>query len=287
MSNEQRPVPDGIDVNTPSVARVYDYFLGGKDNFEADRRVGDALYAIAPDTTRTAPLHREFLVRGVRYLAAQGITQFVDLGSGLPTADNTHQAAHAVNPDCSVVYVDNDPIVLAYGRAILADHPRTRIVQADFRSPGDITSAPGFTELIDPTRPVAWLMLSVVHHLGDEEHPEQLVEQYKSVMAPGSYLFLSHFLRRPGDARIDRLETVMRESLGSGRFRTQQEIEGFFRDMDMVDPGVVPTALWRPTTRIAPKDMETSHILISGGMGRKVRESRPPDAGTTPAIRTD
>ncbi|MEU0938503.1 MULTISPECIES: SAM-dependent methyltransferase [unclassified Embleya] len=270
MAGEEESAGPVIDVAVPSVARVYDYLLGGKDNFASDREVGDRLYAIAPDTRRTAPIHREFLARGVRYLAGIGITQFVDLGSGLPTADNTHQVAHAVDPRCSVVYVDHDPIVLAHGRAILADHPRTAIVQADFRSPEDILSAPGFELLIDLTRPVAWLMLSVVHHLGDEEHPDELVDQYKSLMAPGSHLFLSHFLRRPGDERIDRLEAVMQESLGSGRFRTQDEIEHYFHGMEMVDPGVVSTALWRPSAPIAPRDLETSHILISGGMAKKI-----------------
>ncbi|GCD93110.1 SAM-dependent methyltransferase [Embleya hyalina] len=269
MTHQDAPAVAGIDVAVPSVARVYDYLLGGKDNFASDREVGDRLLAIAPDTTRTAPIHREFLVRGVRYLAGIGVTQFVDLGSGLPTADNTHQAAHAVDPRCSVVYVDHDPIVLAHGRAILADHPRTAVVQADFRSPDDVVSAPGFERLIDLSKPVAWLMLSVVHHLGDEENPNALVEEYKSRMTPGSHLFLSHFLRRPGDERIDRLEAVMQESLGSGRFRTQDEIEKYFDGMEMVHPGVVSTALWRPTAPVAPGDLETSHILISGGMAQK------------------
>ncbi|MFE3203004.1 SAM-dependent methyltransferase [Embleya sp. NPDC059237] len=270
MANQAKAAGSSeIDVAVPSVARVYDYLLGGKDNFASDREVGNRLLAIAPDAARTAPIHREFLARGVRFLAGTGVMQFVDLGSGLPTADNTHQVAHTIDPRCSVVYVDHDPIVLAHGRAILADHPRTAVVRADFRSPEDVVSAPEFTKLIDLSKPVAWLMLSVVHHLGDEEHPDSLVEKYKSLMTPGSYLFLSHFLRRPGDARIDRLEAVMQESLGSGRFRTQQEIERYFDGMEMVHPGVVSTALWRPTSPIAPQDLETSHILISGGMARR------------------
>ncbi|MYW05486.1 SAM-dependent methyltransferase [Streptomyces sp. SID3343] len=254
--------PHGIDISVPSIARVYDALIGGKDNYAVDRAVAEAVMRIVPGAELGARGHRAVLARGVRFLAGQGIDQFVDLGSGLPAAQNTHQIAQAVNPDATVVYVDNDPIVLAHGRALLADNNRTTVITADMREPDVVLGHPDMSRLIDFDRPVALLLVGVVHHLADAEKPHDLVRVYRDALAPGSFLFLTHFVRSGRHA--EEVEKVMLADLGSGRFRTHEEITAFFDDLELVEPGLTFTRAWRSEEALPDPLPELNRLTVTG-----------------------
>jgi archaeosine-15-forming tRNA-guanine transglycosylase len=260
--------PAGVDVSKPSVARVYDALLGGKDNFPADRVVRDKLLELTPGGAGVPLYNRAVLGRAVRYMVEQGIRQFVDLGSGLPTAQNTHQVAQAVAPETRVVYVDNDPIVLIHGRALLAGSELTTVITADLRDPAAVLADPDLTGLIDLTQPVGLLMVGVIHHLNDDEDPNGLVSQYKDAIAPGSFVFVTHFI--DGGAETAAIERVMLTDLGSGRFRSFEEVEEFLSGLDLVEPGMVYGPHWRPDpTDVLPVPLDVDAKMIGAGMGRK------------------
>ncbi|WP_018501420.1 SAM-dependent methyltransferase [Parafrankia discariae] len=258
--------PKEIDVSTPSVARVYDAILGGKDNFPVDRAVAEELVAFVPDGRAAAIYNRAVLGRGVRYLAEQGIRQFIDLGSGLPTARNTHQVAQEIIPDARVAYVDNDPIVLAHGRALLAENQYTTVITADVRQPEEILSHPDLRTLIDFDQPIGLLMLGIIHHLNDDEDPGSLVARYRSALVGGSYLFLTHFVDHGEET--EELQKALLTDLGTGRFRTMEEIAAYFDGLELVEPGVVYNPLWRPDGPL-PETIRLTEKMIGGGIGRK------------------
>ncbi|PJE99363.1 SAM-dependent methyltransferase [Streptomyces carminius] len=260
----QEPVE--IDTSVPSIARVYDAFLGGKDHYPVDQEIADQAAKAFPDGGEGARTNRRLLVRAVRYLARQGIDQFLDIGSGLPTAQNTHQVAQEINPEARVVYVDNDPIVLAHGRALLENDDRTVVVTADIREPDFLLNHPDVAGMLDTTRPVGLIMNAVIHHLLDEENPDGLVETYKKWLPPGGYLLLTHFCSSTPEARG--LESVLRQALGRGRLRSMAQIAGFFEGLEMVEPGVVYLPYWHPDEPVkAPLDI--AGLLVAGGLGRK------------------
>lgn len=259
------PAPE-IDTSVPSIARVYDAILGGKDNYPVDQEIADEVGRAFPDGGEGARTNRRLLVRAVRHIAEQGIDQFLDIGSGLPTAQNTHEVAQEVNPDAKVVYVDNDPIVLAHGRALLATDDHTVVVTADVRDPQHLLARPEVTGMLDLDRPVGLILNAVIHHLLDSEDPAGLVETYKERLAPGSFLLLTHFCSSTPEARG--LEAVLQQALGRGQLRTMAQIAGFFEGMEMVEPGVVYLPYWRPDGPVeAP--LEISGLLVAGGVGRK------------------
>ncbi|KPM53955.1 SAM-dependent methyltransferase [Frankia sp. CcI49] len=258
--------PEGIDTSVPSIARVYDAILGGKDNFPVDRAVADELMRLAPRGRQSALYNRALLGRGVRFMASQGIRQFVDLGSGLPTAQNTHETAQAVAPDARVVYIDNDPIVLSHGRALLAENENTTVLTADFRSPEQVLNHPELTGIIDFDQPVALLLFAVVHHIEDAEDPAGILATYREHLAPGSYLFLTHFVTH-GEETAE-LEKVMLADLGRGRFRTIAEITAFFDGFELLEPGVTYTPLWRPEEPL-PDPLTLTERLVAGGLARR------------------
>ncbi|WP_406288784.1 SAM-dependent methyltransferase [Embleya sp. NBC_00896] len=262
----ERP-PPGIDVNVPSVARIYDYLIGGKDNYAADREVARKLIAVAPDLEHDAGSHRAILHRGVRFLVEQGIRQFVDIGSGLPTAQNTHQVAQALAPETHVVYVDNDPIVLAHGRALLAENDRTTVITADLREPASILKNPDVLRLIDFDRPVALMLLGVIHHINDDEDPGGLLRTYLEALPSGSWLFLTHFLHIGPES--EQLERVMQGSHKSGRFRERAEIAAYLDGLETVEPGLVYLDLWRPEQPIDEATLSVSQRLVLGAIARK------------------
>ncbi len=181
-----------FDITQPNVARIYDYLLGGKDNYAADRDAAEELLKVLPDVAVAARLNREFLARAVRYVAGEGIGQFVDVGSGLPAESNTHQIARAVRPDARVVYADNDPVVVSHGRALLGSSPDVAVIDADLRQPAAITGNPELLGLVDFSRPVALLLVAVLHFIQDDEDPYTIVAALRQVMAPGSFLVISH-----------------------------------------------------------------------------------------------
>ncbi|WP_406294729.1 SAM-dependent methyltransferase [Embleya sp. NBC_00888] len=262
----ERP-PPGIDVNVPSVARIYDFLIGGKDNYAADREVARKLIAVAPDLEHDAGAHRRILHRGVRFLVEQGIRQFVDIGSGLPTAQNTHQVAQAIAAETTVVYVDNDPIVLAHGRALLAENDRTTVITADLREPESILKNPDLLRLIDFDRPVALMLLGVIHHINDDEDPAGLVRTYLDALPSGSWLFLTHFLHSGPES--EQLERVMQGSHKSGRFREREEVAAYLDGLETADPGLVYIDLWRPEEPVDEATLSVTQRLVLGAVARK------------------
>ncbi|MYS85602.1 SAM-dependent methyltransferase [Embleya scabrispora] len=262
--DDWRPV--GIDISTPSIARVYDAVLGGKDNYPVDRAIAEASLAIVPEIGDVGRYNRAILGRGVRYMAEQGIRQFLDLGSGLPTVQNTHQVAQEHSPEARVVYVDKDPIVLAHGRALLAENDRTTVVTADLREPAEILNHPDVRALIDFDQPVGLMLVGVVHHLNDDEGPEQIVEAYKKALPPGSFLFLTHFCASSPDAVA--LEKALLTDLGSGRFRTIEEISAYFDGLELVAPGVVFLPQWQPEEPVE-EPLTVGQKLMAGGIAKK------------------
>jgi SAM-dependent methyltransferase len=242
-----RRIPPPVDIRKPSVARVYDAILGGKDNFPWDRAVAAEVIAAFPQ-------------------AATSIDQFLDVGSGLPTVRNTHEIAQELNPRALVAYVDNDPIVLTHGRAQLVDDAATTVVTADVRHPDTILNSPAITAFLDFSRPIGLILNGLVHHLNDDEDPHGVVTKLTSALAPGSYLQLTHFSTAAPAAAA--LERVLMRSLGCGRMRSRDEITAFFDGLELVDPGVVFLPEWRPDRPVA-YPLEIGGQLILGGMARK------------------
>ncbi|WP_245966325.1 SAM-dependent methyltransferase [Sphaerisporangium album] len=255
-----------IDTTRPSIARAYDVVLNGKDNFEVDRAFVAEIVKVVPEIYDVATYNREILGRGVRFMAGQGITQFIDLGSGLPTVENTHHVAQRANPESRVVYVDNDPMVLAHGRALLAEDDRTAVLTTDLRDPSAILADPAVRKLIDFDRPVGVMLVGILHHLHDDEDPRGIIERYMAAVPSGSYLFVTHFCDSSQDARD--AEKKFLALLGTGRFRTPEEITAFFDGFELLDPGVVPLPLWRPDGP-TPKDLTVGQRLMYGGLARK------------------
>ncbi|MDG4784608.1 SAM-dependent methyltransferase [Micromonospora sp. WMMD1102] len=272
MTSEK--APPGVDITRPSIARVYDYYLGGKDNFAVDRRAAEMALKVTPDGAEVGRACRAFLRRSVRYLAAEaGIRQFLDLGSGLPTQGNVHEIAHKVDPAARVVYVDNDPMALAHGRALLADAQTTTVAEGDLREPEKILEHPEVRRMIDFDRPVGLLLLAVLHHLHDDDDPGAIARRLTAALPSGSYLAISHF-HNPGDAnpevsrRALGVEKVFNETLGTGRWRTHQEISAYFGDLELLPPGLVPLADWRPDGDEEYQHPDTYHTIV-GGVARK------------------
>jgi S-adenosyl methyltransferase len=273
LSGDRRTVAN-IDVSRPNVARVYDAFLGGKDNFAADREFVDKAMRIAPKAPLAAKANRAFLRRVVRHLVGEaGITQLLDIGSGLPTQGNVSEVAHEINPVARVVHVDNDPVVYTHSKALLADSLITDIVTGDARKPAEILADPGVRALIDFSRPVGLLLLAILHHIEDHEDPAWIAAQLRDAMAPGSYLAISSF-RMPGPELPElREKTIEGEklltgTLGSGRWREDEEIIAWFGDWELLEPGWVPLAEWRPPVRGRVRRDEVYHSFF-GGVARK------------------
>jgi hypothetical protein len=268
MSGDGRR-PSGLDVTKPNVARIYDYLLGGKDNFAADRAAATKIMEAAPVVVQRTRENRAFLGRVVRHLAESAIDQFLDLGTGLPTQHNVHEVAQSVAPASHVVYVDNDPVVISHGKAILENNGRTVVLQADMRNTSEILEHPELRQLIDFSRPVAVLMVAVLHFLAEGDRPHEIVNAFCERLAPGSYLVVSH--ASAGAMKPDNLtqavQTYATTSIGSITPRSSQRIESFFDGLELQEPGVVPVAQWRPEGILPPS---TPGPAFLGGVGRKV-----------------
>jgi hypothetical protein len=256
-----------IDPSRPSIARVYDYVLGGRENFEIDRRASTALFAAVPESRQLAQENRALLRRAVRWLVAEaGIRQIVDFGSGLPTVGNVHETAHAVDAGVRIAYVDIDPIVLTHARALLSDLETTAVVLGDARDPAAVLEQPAVRALIDPAEPFAVIASGILHHLGDDV-AYTTAAAMRGLLTPGSYFFTSNFLD-DDEERAKRLEEAfLAGGLGTGRFRRWTELQAFFDGLEMVEPGLVYANDWHPE----PKTARSSpvHTLYAGGMARK------------------
>ena len=255
--------PSRVDVRKAYPARRYDYWLGGKDNFAADRRSGDAVEEVVPTIRLSIIENRRFLQRAVRFLVEAGIGQFLDIGSGMPTDANTHEVAQAITPQSRVVYVDNDPVVVSHARALLRSSPqgRTEYVEADLRAPQDILQSPQLRATLDMGRPVGLLLLAVLHFVPDHDDPYGLVAQLAAAMPPGSYLVMSHGTYDPlPPEMIARCEEVNAVIDAPWRPRSREEFARFFDGMELVDPGIVSIGSWRPakwSVVPAPEDVIT------------------------------
>jgi hypothetical protein len=247
-----------INTGVPNPARIYDYLLGGKDNFPADREIAEQMLAIAPVAREVVEDNRKFLRRAVEVLADAGARQFIDLGSGLPTQGNVHEIAQAAAPGSRVVYVDNDPMVVAHSRALLAGD-NTVAIEGDLRQPDKVLGHPEVRELIDFGQPVALLLLAILHFVPDDEDPFGIVARYRDALPAGSHLAISHGTRdipqRPDlspeemadmGAKVEQLYQLTTASLVT---RTRAEVERFFDGLELLEPGVVEIQRWRPDGR--------------------------------------
>jgi S-adenosyl methyltransferase len=257
----------GLDTTRPHVARMYDYYLGGKDNFEVDRAAVVAVEAAMPEVRQLALENRAFLRRAVSFMAGAGVRQFIDIGAGLPTAGNTHEVAQALVPGARVVYVDNDPIVLSHGRALLATNADTTVVTADLRDPADVVGRDEVRRLINFDEPVGVLLIAMTHFLRDDERDSVMSDLRKSLV-PGSYLATTHVTVDEHSAEaVDGVEAVYRKTPTPIFFRTHQEIARFFDGFELVDPGLVTVDAWRPDPADPAPDATR---WLYGGVGRRL-----------------
>ncbi|MEV4313545.1 SAM-dependent methyltransferase [Actinocrispum sp. NPDC049592] len=264
---QEERLPLDVDESRPSAARIYDYFLGGKDNFACDRAVADQLMRIAPETPAMARASRAFLGRAVRFIAEQGVRQFIDIGTGLPTRSNVHEIAQAVAPSTRVVYVDNDPAVLAHARALLDDNPQTAVVEADLRDPARLLNDPDLERLIDFGRPVGLIMVGIVYFLTEVDRPFDVVRILRDALPSGSYLAMTHVVADDRLAQLGQAQELYRsftKQTGTG-LRSRDEVTAFFHGLDLVEPGLVPTQNWRNPT---PGDPSIPQWIL-GAVARK------------------
>ena len=260
------PLPE-IDTSVAHIARVYDYWLGGKDNFAPDRIAAEAAMREDPNVVEGVRGNRAFLARSVRYLAGEaGIRQFLDIGTGIPSADNTHEVAQAVAAESRVVYVDNDPIVLAHARALLTSGSEgsTAYLDADLRNTAEILRAAAAT--LDFSQPVAVMLIGILHCIPDEDDPAGVVKRLMDAVPPGSYLALSHPANDINTTGIRNLASRLNEVMPMKlRFRSRAEVERFFEGLDLVEPGLVRGPEWRPRT-----DQEMANpAALWAGVARK------------------
>jgi hypothetical protein len=249
MSDGPDWLPPEINTHVAHSARVYDYWLGGKDNFAADRALGDAMIAAIPSLVAMARANREFLGRAVRYLADEaGVTQFLDVGTGIPAAGNTHEVAQAAYPHSRVVYVDNDPIVLAHARALMASHPhgKTAFIQADLREPEKILADPAVESTLDLGQPIALMLIAILMLFGDDEGPQGWVRTLVDALPSGSYVAVTHPTADFNPAEMAGAVTACKHAGINLVPRGQQEVAAFFDGLELVEPGVVPVLAWRP-----------------------------------------
>ena len=253
-TDEHRPAPKGVNPNVPNMARMWDYQLGGKDNFAADRRAAEAVNAAlteagAPTGREAARDNRALIHRMVRYLASEaGIRQFLDLGSGLPSMGNVHEVAHAAAPEARVVYVDYDPVVVVHGRAILAGGDNVTVLQGDLREPQQVLREVEEQQLLDLDQPVAVLLIAMLHCLYDEEDPWSIAAQFRDAIPPGSYLALAHLTHETHPDGAAALARTVKEMGATTPLvpRSRQAVERFFGDFELVEPGLVYSHEWRP-----------------------------------------
>jgi hypothetical protein len=265
------PAP-GIDTSQPNVARIYDYWLGGKDNFAADREAADRQARAVPALPWLARQNRDFLHRVVRFCASQGITQFLDIGSGLPTSQNVHEVAQQASPGARVVYVDIDPVVVNHSKALLSG-PHVAAARGDLSRPEDILGSDEVRRLIDFSQPVAILLLAILHVIPDEADPFGSVAQLRAAMAPGSYLAISHAdVSKEHAVETQRLTDAARVIEQATKTegvpaRTRDQIAGFFGDLTLVEPGLTDVWAWRPEDGV--HSMTTDFMRIIGAVARK------------------
>jgi SAM-dependent methyltransferase len=266
MDSSATPPPPGIDINTATPARIYDYWLGGHDHFASDRIAALQVTQVAPEAPLLAIENRKFLRRAVRYLADEArVSQFLDIGTGLPTRGNVHEVAQDINPACHIVYSDNDPMVLAHSRALkTGDH--VAVIQADLRDPRAIISHPDTRRLLDFGKPLAVLFVAVLHFISDEDDPAAAVTAFRDVLAPGSFLVLSHVAGDVGAGAPAQAAMEYKKSVPDATLRSRAEVLRFFDGFDLIEPGLVQVPRWRPD---GPVPDGADKVWLVGAVGRK------------------
>ncbi|MFF5205672.1 SAM-dependent methyltransferase [Streptosporangium sp. NPDC000396] len=272
MSDAARRPPASLDTTVPNIARMNDYFLGGKDNFAADREAADRVLAIAPEIKAMAKEAQAFLGRVVRYLVERGLTQFLAVGWGLPTQQNVHQVAQSLVPGTRVVYVADDPIVLSHARALLATNPDTAVVEGDVLHPGELLADPELRKLIDLNRPVAVLITSALQFIPDEDDPFKSVALLRDSLPVGSHLVIAHavFDMRPEAAGpiVDIYRQILNRTEDASR--TRKQVLRFFDGLELVDPGLVYLRHWHPDNPLTVQGPEKTWTV--GGVARKAED---------------
>ncbi|MGW5420564.1 SAM-dependent methyltransferase [Streptomyces sp. NPDC003943] len=268
----ERPAwaPPGIDISVPSVSRMYDFYLGGSHNFEVDREAARKAMEFLPGLPKIMQANRAFMRRAVRHAVDNDVTQFLDIGSGIPTFGNVHEVAQAATDQARVVYVDHDPVAVAHSRAVLDGDDRTAVVAADLRKPREILHSPEVGELLDLDRPVALLLVAVLHFLEDADEPAAAVAELLDALAPGSLLVVTHASYEGVPVPQERAAGtvgVYRDIRNPLVMRSREEIARFFEGTELAEPGLVPMPLWRPDS----PDEEEDPYAFSGyaGVGRK------------------
>ena len=261
-------VPHGVDEAMPSSARIYDYLLGGGHNFAADRRIAEKFAAALPGSRDIIRLNRAFLRRAVLFMISAGVRQFLDIGSGIPTVGNVHEIAQKAAFGSTVVYVDLDPVAIAHSELALAGNPRAAAVHADLTNPDRILAHRDTRRLLRLDEPVGVLMVGVLHFVPEQRDPDRLLARYRAALAPGSYLALSHFTADTRAAEMAAVVEVMKRTKDPIHPRTRERITRFFDGFELVEPGVVSTALWRPDS---PSDLvdRPGRDQILAGVGRR------------------
>ncbi|MEU7583208.1 SAM-dependent methyltransferase [Streptomyces sp. NPDC041068] len=268
----ERPAwaPLGIDISMPSVSRIYDYYLGGSHNFEVDREAARKAMEFMPGLPKVMQANRAFMRRAVRHAVDQGVTQFLDIGSGIPTFGNVHEVAQQASPDARVVYVDHDPVAVAHGKTVLEGDERTAVLAADLRKPRDILGSSEVTSLLDLDRPVALLLVAVLHFVEDAYDPYAAVAELRDATAPGSLVVVTHAsyegIPVPPE-QAGGTVGVYKDIRNPLIMRSRDEIARFFEGYDMVEPGLVPMPHWRPDT--APEEEDPYSFSGFAGVGRK------------------
>lgn len=269
----ERPAwaPRSIDISVPSVARIYDFYLGGSHNFEADRVAARKAMEHVPGLPKIMQANRAFMRRAVRFAAGEGIDQFLDIGSGIPTAANVHEVAQGIEPDCRVVYVDKDPIAVAHSELLLADNDRATIVHADMRDPDSILESPETRGLLDFDRPIGLLMLMMLHWVPDEADPWALMRRYRDVLAPGSFLAITHVTGDNPEPGVAEVTDLIKESRSADQLteRSHDDVLRLFGDFELVEPGLVGCAAWRSTGPGDMSDTPETNRVIYGGVARR------------------
>ncbi|ANP50970.1 SAM-dependent methyltransferase [Streptomyces griseochromogenes] len=267
----ERPAwaPRSIDISVPSVSRIYDYYLGGSHNFEVDREAARKAMEFMPGLPKIMQANRAFMRRAVRFAAEEGIDQFLDIGSGIPTFGNVHEVARAAVPGAHVVYVDHDPVAVAHSQAVLEGNESADVIAADLRKPQEILSSPQLEHLIDLNRPVALLLVAILHFVEDADDPYGAVAELREALAPGSLLILTHASYEGIPLPPERAEgavDVYRDIRNPLIMRSRDEIARFFEGYDMVEPGLVPMPHWRPESE--PEDEDPYAFSGFAGVGR-------------------
>lgn len=270
----ERPAwaPQGIDISVPSVSRMYDFYLGGSHNFEVDREAARKAMEFLPGLPKIMQANRAFMRRAVRYAVGEGIDQFLDIGSGIPTFGNVHEVAQAADPRARVAYVDHDPVAVAHSQAVLDGNDHAVIAAADLRRPKEILADPAINGLLDLDRPVALLLVAVLHFIEDAADPRAAVAELREALAPGSLVILTHasyegipLSKEEADGTVGVYRNIRNPLI----MRTREEIGAFFEGYEMVEPGLVSMPEWRPDTPQSPEQEDPYAFSGFGGVGRK------------------